>query len=68
ERCGWLSSAGYGHTLDKSIGMGFVRSEDIIDKDYVLSGDYELEVATQRVKAEVSLSPLFDPKMEKIKA
>ena len=68
ERCGWLSSAGYGHTLDKSIGMGFVRSENIIDKDYVLSGDYELEVATQRVKAEVSLSPLFDPKMEKIKA
>lgn len=68
ERCGWLSSAGYGHTLDKSIGMGFVRSEDIIDKDYVLSGDYELEVATQRVKAEVSLSPLFDPKMEKTKA
>lgn len=68
ERCGWLSSAGYGHTLGKSIGMGYVRSTDVIDKDHVLSGDYELQVATQRVKAEVTLSPLFDPKMDKVKS
>ena len=25
ERCGWLSSAGYGYTIQKSIGMGYVR-------------------------------------------
>jgi len=58
ERCGWLSSAGYGHTVRKSIGMGYVRSVKVIDKDYVLSGDYELEVATERVKASVTLKPL----------
>ena len=68
ERCGWLSSAGYGHTVGKSIGMGYVRSAAPIDRDYVLSGDYELEVATVRVKAEVSLDPLYDPKMQKVKA
>ena len=67
-RCGWLSSAGYGHTLGKSIGMGYVRSDDVIDKDFVLSGEYELEVATQRVKATVSLAPLYDPKMDRIKS
>lgn len=59
ERCGWLSSAGYGHTVGKSIGMGYVRSSAVIDKDYVMSGDYELEVATQRVKAEITLKPLL---------
>ena len=59
ERCGWLSSAGYGHTVQKSIGMGYVRSAEIIDKDYVLSGEYELEVATQRLKADVTLAPLL---------
>jgi 4-methylaminobutanoate oxidase (formaldehyde-forming) len=68
ERCGWLSSAGYGHTLGKSIGMGYVRHKDGVDKDHVLSGNYELEVATVRVKAEITLSPLYDPKMERVKA
>jgi sarcosine dehydrogenase len=58
ERCGWLSSAGYGHTVGKSIGMGYVRSSAAIDKNYVLSGSYELEVATQRVNAEITLKPL----------
>ena len=67
ERCGWLSSGGYGHTLGQSIGMGYVRASDPIDKDYVMSGSYELEVATQRVPADVTLSPLYDPRMERIK-
>ncbi|GGA17440.1 GcvT family protein [Neptunicoccus cionae] len=68
ETCGWLSSAGYGHTLGQSIGMGYVRSDTPIDRAYVLSGEYELEVATERVPAKITLSPLFDPKMERVKA
>ena len=68
ETCGWLSSAGYGHTLGQSIGMGYVRAGEPIDRDYVLAGEYELEVATERVPANVTLSPLFDPKMERVKA
>lgn len=67
ERVGWLSSAGFGHTIGKSIGMGYVRSDDIIDKEFVLSGTYELEVATKRIPCDVHLDPLYDPKMEKIK-
>lgn len=68
ERCGWLSSAGFGHTIGKSVGMGYVRSKSPIDRDFVLSGKYELEVATLRVAAEVTLAPLYDPKMQKVKA
>ncbi len=67
ERCGWLSSGGYGHTVGRSIGMGYVRATDVIDKAYVLDGTYELEVATERVPAEVTLAPLYDPKMERVK-
>ncbi|MGV6849058.1 MAG: GcvT family protein [Marinibacterium sp.] len=66
-RCGWLSSGGYGHTLGKSIGMGYVRADEVIDRDHVLNADYELEVATRRVPAEVTLVPLYDPKMERVK-
>ncbi|MDH3694112.1 MAG: FAD-dependent oxidoreductase, partial [Gammaproteobacteria bacterium] len=45
ERAGWLSSAGYGYTVDKNIGLGYVRNDSGVDKDYVLLGSYELEVA-----------------------
>ena len=34
----------------------------------ILEGDYELEIATVRVPAQVGLNPLYDPKMERIKA
>lgn len=67
ERCGWLSSGGYGHTLGQSIGMGYVRASEVIDRDYVLDGTYELEVATKRVPAKVTLNPLYDPKMVRVK-
>ena len=48
--------------------MGYVRSGTSIDKNYVMAGTYELEVAAVRVPAAVTLAPLFDPKMEKVKA
>ena len=69
RRMGWLTSAGYGHTVQKSIGYGYVRdAENGVDAGQVLSGSYELEVATERVPASVSLAPLYDPGMTRIKA
>lgn len=67
ERAGYLSSAGFGHTIGKSIGMGYVRNRDGVTADYVLQGEYELEVATERVPCTVSLTPLYDPKSERVK-
>jgi 4-methylaminobutanoate oxidase (formaldehyde-forming) len=69
RRAGWLTSAGYGYTLRKFIGYGYVRDpENGVDADSVLSGKYELEVATERVPASVFLRPLYDPDMARIKA
>jgi 4-methylaminobutanoate oxidase (formaldehyde-forming) len=69
KRVGWLTSAGFGHTVQKSIGYGYVRDpENGVDTDQVLSGAYELEVATERVPAIVTLTPLYDPGMSRIKA
>ena len=65
--CGWLSSGGFGHTLGQSIGMGYVRSDHAIDRDYVLGASYELEVATERVPAEITLTSLYDPDMKRIR-
>jgi 4-methylaminobutanoate oxidase (formaldehyde-forming) len=69
KRVGWLSSAGYGHTVQKAIGYGYVRDPDNgVDAGKVMSGAYELEVATERVPAKVFLTPLYDPEMARIRA
>jgi 4-methylaminobutanoate oxidase (formaldehyde-forming) len=68
ERVGWLSSGGYGHTLGKGIGYGYVRRANGIDREHLIAGSYELEVATERVPCRIHLEPLYDPKMERIKA
>ena len=48
KRVGWLASGGYGYTVGRSIGFGYVRDpENGVDRDNVLSGHYELEVATR---------------------
>ncbi|MCL5776947.1 FAD-dependent oxidoreductase [Limibaculum sp. FT325] len=68
ERVGWLSSGGFGHTIGRAIGYGYVRNPDGVTEDFVLSGRYELEIATERVPCRVTLAPLYDPKMERVKA
>lgn len=67
ERVGYLSSAGFGHSIGKSIGMGYVRNSNGVDRDYVLSGNYELEVAGVRKPCDAHLQPLYDPAMIRIK-
>jgi len=66
---GWLASGGYGYTVGRSIGYGYIGDpENGVDRDMVLSGRYELGVATIRVPAEVFLDPLYDPTMARIKS
>lgn len=68
KRVGWLASGGYGYTVGRSIGYGYVRdAENGVDRSMVLSGSYELEVATERVPARVFLEPLYDPSMTRVK-
>ena len=68
ERVGWLTSGGFGYTVGKSIGYGYVRNPDGVDTDYVQGGAYELEVATERVPAQMHMEPLYDPKMQRVKS
>ena len=68
ERVGWLTSGGFGYTIDRSIGYGYVRNPAGVTREWVLSGTYELEVAGRRHAAEVSMRPLHDPTNERVKA
>ena len=68
ERVGWLGSGGYGHTLEAHIGLGYVRRPEGVTREYLQSGSYELEVATERVPCKLHLGPLYDPTMARVKA
>ena len=61
QRAGWLSSGGFGHTLGCPIGMGYLRDPGGVTEDWLAAGRYELEVAGERVPAELHLRPLHDP-------
>ena len=62
EPAGWLTSGGFGHTIGKPIGYGYVRNAAGVDADYVLNASYALEIARAIVPAKVSLAPFYDPK------
>ncbi len=68
ERVGWLSSGGYGYTLGKGIGYGYVRNAAGVSRDWLTAGSYELEVAAERVPARLHLQPLYDPGNERVRA
>ncbi|MEM6624653.1 MAG: FAD-dependent oxidoreductase [Pseudomonadota bacterium] len=68
QRCGWLSSAGFGHSLGCSIGLGYVRSANAVTSEDVRGGSYELEVSGERFPAIVTLEPLYDPQMRRVKS
>jgi len=68
DRVGWLSSGGFGYTIGKPIGLGYVRNPDGVDRDWLLAGDYQLEVGGDLVPCSVQLRPLYDPDSQRTKA
>jgi 4-methylaminobutanoate oxidase (formaldehyde-forming) len=62
-----LTSGAYGHHLGAPIGMGYVPCAGEAPAD-ILSSAYEIEIAGRRVKAEASLTPLYDPTSERMRA
>jgi glycine cleavage system aminomethyltransferase T/glycine/D-amino acid oxidase-like deaminating enzyme len=67
---GRVTSAAYGHTIERAIGMGYVRDPDggFVSPEFVAAGHYEIEVADQRLPARVSLRAFFDPAGDRIRA
>ena len=64
---GYLTTGSYGHHLGSAIGLGYVGHADGVDAGFVNAGNYEIEVAGERVSARASLRPMYDPKSERMK-
>jgi 4-methylaminobutanoate oxidase (formaldehyde-forming) len=64
---GDVRAGSYGHTLGGAVGLAMIAG-DPVDAACLEEGDWEVEIAGRRYPAEVSLKPLYDPAMERIKA
>ena len=65
---GHITSGAYGHTLGGAVGLGYVSAIPGEVPEAVLDGHYEVEVACEKIAAEVSLRPLYDPENLKIRS
>jgi glycine cleavage system aminomethyltransferase T/glycine/D-amino acid oxidase-like deaminating enzyme len=66
-RVGDIHSGNYGHTLGGAVGLGPVRNEGGVTKEYLQEGQFEIEVVGVRYPVKASLRPMYDPKNEKVK-
>jgi 4-methylaminobutanoate oxidase (formaldehyde-forming) len=65
---GDVRAASYGHTLGGAVGLAMIEAGEPVNKAYIQEGEWEVEVAGKIYPAKVSLMPMYDPKMERIKA
>jgi sarcosine dehydrogenase len=68
EPVGYLTSGGYGYTVGKGIGLGYVRNAEGVSDGFLEDGNYSLVVAMKEVPARLSMEPLYDPRSERVKA
>ena len=66
---GRVASAAYGHTLGRSVALGYVQApEPGLPRSWFENGRYEIELACERYGARASLQPMYDPKSERPKS
>jgi len=63
---GTSTSGYYGFTLGRAIAFGYVKHDEVIKPDFVLSGKYTIDFAGKQYPAKARLEPPYDPKNERI--
>ncbi len=64
---GYVRAASYGHTLGGAVGLAMVEGGEVVSAEYLNQGQWEVEIAGNKYPAVVSLKPMYDPEMKKIK-
>ena len=65
---GRIASGAYGHTLGRSVGLGWVAHPEGVTEAFVTSGRWEIEIACERRRARAQQAPLYDPKSLRVRA
>lgn len=64
---GEVRSAAYGHSLGRSVGLAYVDHAAGVDKAFLETGQFEIDLAGVRYRARAHLRAAYDPKGEKIR-
>jgi 4-methylaminobutanoate oxidase (formaldehyde-forming) len=67
-RVGYIRAGGYGFTLGSAIGLALVEADEPVTKKYLEAGEWEVEINGEKYSVKPSLRPLYDPKLERVKA
>jgi len=70
EPAGFASSAAFGHTLGRTVLLGYVERRDggQADRAWISQGTYHVAIGGERYEASVSLKPPYDPAGMRIRA
>lgn len=66
-RVGHITSAMYGHTLGRSIGLGYIANAEGVTEAFIREGRFELEIAGRRHAATATLRPPYDPTSARVR-
>ena len=64
---GRIASGAYGHTLGRSVGLGWVSHPAGVTDAFVTSGRWQIEIACERRGARAQLAPPYDPKSLRVR-
>ncbi len=65
---GVITSGMFGHRVDGSLGMGYVKRPHAITADWIANTRFEIGVGDRRVPAHAQLGAWYDPQGLRIKA
>jgi len=65
---GQVTSGAWGDALGACVGLAYVRHPDdaVLTRDFVLAGEYQVNVGGRLCPATVTLRPPFDPAGDRI--
>jgi 4-methylaminobutanoate oxidase (formaldehyde-forming) len=65
---GYIRAASYGHTLGGAVGLAMIEAGEPVTAAYLSDATWTVEIADRQYPAMASMSPLYDPRNERIKA
>ncbi len=64
---GYVRAGSYGHTLGGAVGLAMIETGQPVTPAWLSAGQWDIDIAGRRYPAEVSLKPLYDPDMKRIR-
>ncbi len=67
KRVGYVRAASYGHTVGGAVGLVMVEAGEPLDQAWIDAGKWEVDIAGKLFPAAMSLRPLYDAEMKRVK-